>query len=206
MANTPNFGWTKPTVGGSGATWGTIENTLFDDIDADLKTVADSVKAGPVILASGNLATGVATVLAADLSGYTGYNRFEINIDNLTCSGLVELLLVASTDGASTFLSSSYNWSGTILTSSYVWDDSTSDTSISLSGGLAGAANYQVRLNLYGINVSKPLQTDSLVSKSGPPQINIIGAGGHASTSVNGVKILSTGTVTGGTYRIIGYP
>lgn len=34
MANTTNFGWTKPSVGDPG--WGVTLNTLFDAIDADL--------------------------------------------------------------------------------------------------------------------------------------------------------------------------
>lgn len=39
MADTTNFGWTKPTVSGSSGAWGTILNTLFDDIDTDLQKV-----------------------------------------------------------------------------------------------------------------------------------------------------------------------
>lgn len=41
MADTVNYGWTKPTVGGSDNTWGTILNTALDDIDADLKALSD---------------------------------------------------------------------------------------------------------------------------------------------------------------------
>jgi hypothetical protein len=33
MANTTNYGWTKPTVGGSEDTWGAGLNTIFDNID-----------------------------------------------------------------------------------------------------------------------------------------------------------------------------
>lgn len=33
MADTTNYGWTKPTVGGSEDQWGTITNTIFDQID-----------------------------------------------------------------------------------------------------------------------------------------------------------------------------
>ena len=33
MADTTNYGWTKPTVGGSEDQWGTITNTIFDEID-----------------------------------------------------------------------------------------------------------------------------------------------------------------------------
>lgn len=33
MADTTNYGWTKPTVGGSEDQWGTLTNTIFDQID-----------------------------------------------------------------------------------------------------------------------------------------------------------------------------
>ena len=42
MADTTNYGWTKPTVGGSADTWGGLVNTVFDDIDTDLKAVSDA--------------------------------------------------------------------------------------------------------------------------------------------------------------------
>ena len=41
MADTTNYGWTKPTVNGSDNTWGTLLNTALDDIDADLKALAN---------------------------------------------------------------------------------------------------------------------------------------------------------------------
>ena len=33
MANTTNYGWTKATVGGNEDQWGSITNTIFDEID-----------------------------------------------------------------------------------------------------------------------------------------------------------------------------
>ena len=48
MADTVNFSWTKPTVGGDSGAWGTILNTLFDDQDTDvdlIKTTADAALA-----------------------------------------------------------------------------------------------------------------------------------------------------------------
>lgn len=59
MADTANFGWTKPTVGGDAGAWGTILNTLFDNVDTDvnaIKTTADAAlpKAGGVPM-TGNL-------------------------------------------------------------------------------------------------------------------------------------------------------
>ncbi len=37
MANTANYGWPKPTVGGDVGSWGTIANTLFDSVDTEVK-------------------------------------------------------------------------------------------------------------------------------------------------------------------------
>lgn len=44
MADTENFTWTKPTVGGDNNAWGEKLNILFDDIDEDLQTLADAVE------------------------------------------------------------------------------------------------------------------------------------------------------------------
>ncbi len=49
MADTANYGWTKPTVGGSDDTWGTILNTALDDIDTDLKALADAQTAASML-------------------------------------------------------------------------------------------------------------------------------------------------------------
>lgn len=45
MADTTNYGWTKPTVSGSSGAWGTILNTALDDVDANLKTVENKADA-----------------------------------------------------------------------------------------------------------------------------------------------------------------
>lgn len=45
MADTSNFLWSKPTVGGDGGAWGTKLNTLFDAIDTDLNTVKTTADA-----------------------------------------------------------------------------------------------------------------------------------------------------------------
>jgi hypothetical protein len=42
MADTTNYGWTKPTEGGSTGVWDTILNEALDDIDAQMKIVADA--------------------------------------------------------------------------------------------------------------------------------------------------------------------
>lgn len=45
MADTANYEWEKPTVGGDRGAWGTKLNETLDDIDADLKTVDDKCAA-----------------------------------------------------------------------------------------------------------------------------------------------------------------
>lgn len=45
MANTVNYGWAKPTVGGDTGAWGTILNAALDDIDTDLDAVSDAAVA-----------------------------------------------------------------------------------------------------------------------------------------------------------------
>lgn len=61
MADTTNYTWTKPTVGGSQDAWGTILNTALDDIDTDLKTVDDAA-----VAAQADATTGIADAATAD--------------------------------------------------------------------------------------------------------------------------------------------
>jgi len=50
MATTTNFAWAKPTVDADVDTWGTILNTLFDDIDADVAAKTDPRITGTLTL------------------------------------------------------------------------------------------------------------------------------------------------------------
>ncbi len=43
--STPNYGWTKPTLGGSTGTWGSELNTTLDDIDSQVKSNEDNIAA-----------------------------------------------------------------------------------------------------------------------------------------------------------------
>jgi hypothetical protein len=58
---TTNYGWDVPTVGGDVGAWGTILNTVFDDIDTDLKAAEDKADEANTF----NLA-GTRTIMAAD--------------------------------------------------------------------------------------------------------------------------------------------
>lgn len=75
MADTTNYGWTKPTVGGSDNTWGTILNTALDDIDADLKALSDAQTAAAE-LARLLTVDGDGSGLDADLLGGVDNSKF----------------------------------------------------------------------------------------------------------------------------------
>jgi len=52
MADTPNYGWTMPVVNASRNVWGTILNTLFGEVDTDLKAVSDAQAADAAAITS----------------------------------------------------------------------------------------------------------------------------------------------------------
>jgi hypothetical protein len=64
MPTTTNYGWTYPTDGGSLDAWGGICNTLFVDVDADLKALAD-LDAAKLPLAGGTLTGNVVVKTAS---------------------------------------------------------------------------------------------------------------------------------------------
>lgn len=85
MASTSNFSWIKPVDGGSGGTWGSILNTLFDDADSDLnsvKTTADAAlpKAGGAM--SGELEIKTECHAGNDLSNISGATTINLSTAN----------------------------------------------------------------------------------------------------------------------------
>ncbi len=69
MANTTNFGWTKPTVSGSTDTWGTILNAVFDAVDAELFAPAvTNSQNGASIVQWTNANAGVSATVSYRLS------------------------------------------------------------------------------------------------------------------------------------------
>jgi len=82
MADTSNFSWSKPVDGGSGGTWGSILNTLFDDADSDLndvKTTADAAlpKAGGVM--SGEVELKTERYASVDKGNMSGSITFDLS-------------------------------------------------------------------------------------------------------------------------------
>jgi hypothetical protein len=67
MANTANYSWVKPTVGGSADTWGAELNTLFDNIDTQVKANETSAT-GNLPLTGGTL-TGAINGTDASFTG-----------------------------------------------------------------------------------------------------------------------------------------
>lgn len=72
MANTTNYSWTKPTVGGSEDQWGTITNTIFDQID----TLLGGTSAAEFAILDGVTAT---TAEVNYLDGVTGAIQTQID-------------------------------------------------------------------------------------------------------------------------------
>ena len=63
MANTVNYNWVKPTVGGDIGTWGAELNTELDGIDTTVKAVSDVANAA-LPLAGGTM-TGELSIVCA---------------------------------------------------------------------------------------------------------------------------------------------
>ena len=83
MADTTNYGWTKPTVAGDTGAWGTILNTALDDIDTDLKAVSDVASAalpkaggtmtGGITYATGALPITGSVIVSGSVTVGTGF-------------------------------------------------------------------------------------------------------------------------------------
>jgi hypothetical protein len=61
MADTTNYGWEKPNVGGSAGSWGTLLNTVIDAVDAALFAVSTTATAA--LPKAGGTLTGIVEIL-----------------------------------------------------------------------------------------------------------------------------------------------
>ena len=121
MADTANYSWTKPTVGGDADGWGTVLNTALDDIDTDLDAAettaaADSAaaqatadaalpKAGGTMTGQIDTKTGtIAYAAQGTASGAVTVNMATANIHKLTLSGDVTNVTPSNVPGEAGFM------------------------------------------------------------------------------------------------------
>lgn len=127
MADTTNFGWTKPIVSGSSGAWGTILNTLFDDQDTDVeavKTTADAAlpKAGGTMTGStfeyhnryvANALGNKGADFTIDLStgnvfSFTVTSALTVSFSNPPAAGAMPIVLIITSGGIGV------TWPGTV--------------------------------------------------------------------------------------------
>lgn len=131
MADTTNFGWTKPTVGSDTGAWGGILNTLFDDQDTDVQAI--KVNADAAMPKAGGIFTGVVEHLNSryvhiSLGVVTGTTDIDMLIGNVfsaqksgsltftfsnpAASGNVTFFWLELENGAGTVWPASVKWPG----------------------------------------------------------------------------------------------
>lgn len=82
MPTTANYSWATPVVGGSSGTWGTILNTMFDDIDADLQAVSDVASAAMPLVGgvfTGNVRFRSTEAVAVSLGSLSGTANIRVD-------------------------------------------------------------------------------------------------------------------------------
>ena len=113
---TPNYAWVKPEVGGSTATWGAKQNTVFDQIDAQVR--ANQMAAMPIgggcpwftatpptnfLIANGASLNTPAYATLFAVIGYTyGGSGANFNLPNLTNRFPMGAGTLAATGGEAT--------------------------------------------------------------------------------------------------------
>lgn len=159
------------------------------------------------LLASGNVATGSGNILDVDFSGYSGYTRFEIILDNLAPSLADPVQLRYSTNGGTSFISTnSYAWGNARLGSSYAWTSNGGlESSIRISPSIPWAPNILV-IEVLGIGTSSVIvRSRAHINDSGSG--TAFGEGGLNQSGVNAVRVFwNSKTTVSGTYRLVGYP
>lgn len=107
---TTNFSWDPPDVGGDVGNWGTVLNTLIDDIDDDLNTVKTTADAALPV--AGGTMTGVLVLKAEDaaisnlggaISGNVAMNADAANFFYATTGGNVSRITISNSTSGKVF-------------------------------------------------------------------------------------------------------
>lgn len=191
----------------------TLSSITVDQQGRITSAASGSLPTTPIVLSHGSLSTGVATGLALNLSSYTAYTRLVLMIDGLFISASTNVELVFSVDGASTFLSSNYAWSCNTVASTGIASPSgsTSASYISLFGSgsqsTSGTSSpISATINLCGMNSGTQNGNAFFDCFNVVGNVRAVGGGNYGGATINGVGLkVASGTVTGGTYRLVGY-
>lgn len=158
----------------------------------------------PLVLASGNVSTGTATILAQDVSSWSAYKRIEFQFEGLTGSSSSNILLWFSTNGGSSYVTTSTYFQSFMYESSGLQGSDSTAAFINVSN-LNGTISL-LTAKFSGLNVVGGTTT-MLAEMSNSGQLSKSSGSNSSTTNVNAVKFAwSAGNSTGGTYRIIGYP
>ena len=199
MANTANYGWLKPTVGGDTNAWGGEINTDLDAIDAQVYNNAQMV---PVVAAAtplmdGSAAVGTSTKYARedhvhpiDTSRYAASNPSGFQTASQVTTALGSYYLASNPSGYQTSgqvatAISAAAYSLPTATTSVLGGVKVDGSTITISGGvITAAAGVGTYLPLTGGTLSGALNVNATVT--------IGGGGGTLNLNSSGTNIISS--------------
>lgn len=207
---------TTPTIGVAAAT-SVNKVTITAPASGSTLTIADGKtltvsgsstilgSQAAVLLASGNVTTGSSTLLTQVVSSWTSYKRIEFQFESVAGSGSGAIVLQFSTNAGSSFISTGYAYGGFAWTGGVSVNVSNASASYVLLTG-SGATINLLSVSMSGLNSSSPTIVESQATR-GYVDKDFESGSLAGTTNINAVKFYFTsGTVTAGTYRIIGYP